>query len=140
MATPDSRGQLSIFVPSRIGELDLINVSVTKAGSTVTTVTTDKEWRHGWKQFSVCASDTCWRSGFSCRLEAGTPDDLVQFLRGLGHLVQLHCNCVEIPRRRRTRAIQINGADHVLELLMAPKVLLPRSLPGRPCAVPVACV
>jgi hypothetical protein len=31
--------------------------------------------------------------------------------------VQLSCNSVKIPRRRNPRAIQIIGADHVLERL-----------------------
>ena len=57
------------------------------------------------------------RSWLSSRLEAGTSDDFVQFLGGLGHLVQLSCNRVEIPGRRSTRAIQIIDADHVLERL-----------------------
>lgn len=52
------------------------------------------------------------QSRFSSRLEAGTSDDFAQFLGGLGHLVQLNWNRVEIPRRRSTRAMQIIDANH----------------------------
>jgi hypothetical protein len=41
----------------------------------------------------------------------------LQFLGGLGHLVQLSCNRVEIAGRRSTRVIQIIDADQVLERL-----------------------
>jgi hypothetical protein len=50
-------------------------------------------------------------------LEAGTSDDFVQFLGGLGHFVQLNCNRVEIPGRRSRRTSQIIDTDHVLERL-----------------------
>jgi hypothetical protein len=44
----------------------------------------------------------------SSRLEAGTSDDFVQFLGGLGHLAQLSGNRVKIPGRRSTRVMQLN--------------------------------
>jgi hypothetical protein len=55
------------------------------------------------------------RSRLSSRLEAGTSDHFVQFLGGLGHLVQLSGNRVEISGRRSTRAIQIIDVDHALD-------------------------
>jgi hypothetical protein len=48
-------------------------------------------------------------------------DDLVQFLGGLGHLAQLSCNRVEIPRRRSMRAIQIIDVITYSSGSMAPK-------------------
>jgi hypothetical protein len=57
------------------------------------------------------------RSRPSCRLKAGISDDFVQFLGGVGHLAQLNCNRVEIPRLLRMRAMQIIDTDHVLEWL-----------------------
>ena len=65
--------------------------------------------------YSYCQLPT--RACLSRRLEAGTSDDFVQFLGGLGHLVRLSCNRVEIPGRRSTRAIQIIDTDHVFERL-----------------------
>jgi hypothetical protein len=55
------------------------------------------------------------RSWLSSRLEADTSDHFVQFLGGLGHLVQLSGNRVEISGRRSTRAIQIIDVDHALD-------------------------
>jgi hypothetical protein len=70
------------------------------------------------ERFSVsCYYQLQARSWLSSRLKAGTSDDFVQFLGGLGHLVQLSCNRVEIPGRRSTRAIQIIDADRTLKRL-----------------------
>jgi hypothetical protein len=53
----------------------------------------------------------------SSRIEAGIPDDFVQFLGDPCHLAQLNCNRMQIPRRRSTRATQNIDADHVLKRL-----------------------
>lgn len=83
MATPDSRGTSASSC--RLG-LVPINVSATKAGSTVTAATTDSQWRHDLKlpkQFSAYGDEQLLvRSRLSSRLEAGTTGDFGQFLGG----------------------------------------------------------
>ena len=77
-----------------------------------------RHWRKGAGSGSrVLLLQLQARSWLSSRLEAGTSDDFVQFLGGLGHLVQLSGNSVKIPRSLSRRAIQVIDADHVLDRL-----------------------